>query len=273
MAINTLDHIIEASTIFPPKVVKFCRQGGLQIGRAFSGWPLAGIPGVGFQNTTINGAVLSQSSAPVPGSIVIPDAPSGKKNYIGRVWGWQATQGNLWICDRLWSNQINRATTSVQTINSPAWPTRDANGSSNGEGVLIGMEVSEFINGAASGTITLGYTDSDGNAGKTALGVNGVANSMGSASVTLFPLNVGEKGVRSIQSVQTSTSWDYGVINLFAYRILYDLPCASSSYGAEALYQDTGLPEIPNGAVPFLMGLVGSTIAGNQQISMQILQR
>ena len=63
-----------------------------------------------------------------------------------------ATAGAIVLVDRIWHNSGLSATiTTSQTVNSNAWPARDDNESTNGEGVLVGMEVH-----AATGTRNAG---------------------------------------------------------------------------------------------------------------------
>jgi hypothetical protein len=271
VTISSLDHIIEASTVLPPTLLKMFASTGYQVGRAFSSWPMAGVPGIGHQDTTINGAILSGI---VDGAPIIPNAPGGQKNYIGSCSILQTHNGSTLIADRLWSNQVNRASVSSQSIVTPTWPARDKNGSTNGEGVFIGLEISAQIGGGAgTGNFTLGYTDSDGNAGKTAVSIIGLAGSQGLGTAVFFPWGAGEKGVRSIQSIQLSQTWSSGVINLFAYRTILEVPTGPAQTATDLKYQETGLPEIPIDAVLFALCSGCTTGSGIFSGSMQVLQR
>ena len=178
-------------------------------------WSGTGNPGAGGYDTTLNGVTCDNTTA---GALPFVNPASGN-SYLSRmeVWGTQ-TAGWVMLCDRLWHNGGYTITsTSAQNSTTPTWPARDIAGSTNGDGVLLGLEISSTV-GAATPTVTVSYTNSSGTAGRT--GTNIYATVSASQTHTWVPigLQAGDTGVRSVESVTLSASWISGTMNLFAYR-------------------------------------------------------
>jgi hypothetical protein len=223
MAITTLDAL--ASGALPPIDFIKAISPTLVAGRPHSPWPLAGRPGAGSFDTTLNGVVLN---APVNGSFPYTNPTSPALGYLTRFEGQALQAGRLLLCDRLWHNGGYTITTlAPQASTSPTWPARDANGSTNGVGVVLGLEVS-VATGAGTPTITVGYTNSSGTAGRTA--TNSVATVASSAIGAFYPIGLqsGDVGVRSVQSLTLSSTWTSGTINLVAYRIIASVAISAS---------------------------------------------
>lgn len=253
MPITKLDDIIAG--VKTPQF--FAKSGGVTSasGRTLSYWGISGIPGAGSYDTTLAGVALSSTSSLVPGQIPYYNATETKQMHLARAVSLANVNGIAFICDRLWHNGgMSITSTSSQTINSATWPARDNNGSTNGEGILIGVEVSAAT-GAGTPTLTLGYTNSAGVSGRTA--TNPLPTSASVAASHFYPLGLqsGDIGVRSIQSFTLSATWTSGTINLVAYRVLAVLeqPIANMGVAVDAL--TGGLPKLYNGTVPFLLYL------------------
>lgn len=115
--------------------------------------------------------------------------------------GASSTQGvdNAWLGDVLWSGPIVTTVDGVaSTFTPPTLPARDGNGSSDGVGVLAGLWTTSF---GAGITASISYTNSDGTSGRTSGSVSGGASSSGGP--WRLPLQAGDKGVRSVQSITT----------------------------------------------------------------------
>jgi hypothetical protein len=162
--------------------------------------------------------------------------------------------GKLMLADRLWHNaSITSTTTTAQTINSATLPARDSAGTTNGAGVLVGLEVSTATtNGSAITNTTLNYTNSAGVSGRTATIASFPATAVAGVFVT-FQLQAGDVGVRSIQSLTLGTSYGSGVIHLVAYRVVAELVVAQANSGDSMDAIRLGLPEMFDDSVPFLM--------------------
>jgi len=165
------------------------------------------------------GQVLTSSTAAIP----FTNPPAGQNSYLGRVNRVGSNKGNstnLMLIDRMWENSgLNRTLTTAQTLTSVAWPARDLDQSTNGKGVYIALEVSTNVGGGTTApTATMSYTNSAGVSGR--VGVL-FASRLNPPAGQFFPftLDVGDVGVRSVQSITFSVSWGTsGVLHLVAYR-------------------------------------------------------
>ena len=260
MAITTLDGVI-AGMQWPRQFGKAVTPA-LVAGKPQSLWALAGNPGAGAFDNTLAGVALSSTSAQVNGQIHFSNPASGN-SYLARLQGMATIPGTLVLADRLWHDGgIGMANNGVQTINSAAFPARDNNGSTNGEGVLLALELSVAA-GAAAPTITIGYTNSAGSAGRSAANYFPTANSPVAGSFFPIALAAGDIGVRSVQTLQFSVSWVSGTGHLVAYRPLafLELTGANVPNAIDAL--TSGFPRMFDGSVPFLFFIPSTTTASN----------
>lgn len=269
MAITTIsganDGLIPAVNIVKPSVTSV---GAYSAGTT---WARAGMPAAGSYDTTLNGVALT---APVTGQIPLTTAASGE-TYVHRMVASTTASsafGSMLLCDRLWHNGgINATSTSPQSITSPTWPARDANGSTNGEGVLLAVEISS-ITGAGNPTITISYTNSAGDPGRTSTNIIATAASAGAGACYLMSLDSGDLGVRSVQSITLSATWTTGTLNIVAYRpIALSAMRFASFYGEPVDCITGGFPKVPAGAVPYLLSLplsqTSTTIVSQIQFS------
>lgn len=234
----------------------------LVTGKPQSLWGLGGIPGAGAFDTTLNGVTLSSTSALVDGQIPFYDPGGGANTYLARLVGAGPTTGQILLCDRIWHNGGYTITsTSAQNSTTPTWPSRDADGSANGNGVLLGLEISAAA-GAAAPTMTVTYTNSAGTGSRTGGFAFATANSPAAGSFFPIRLQAGDVGVRSLESIQLSTSWVSGTMNMVAYRVLASLDCVGSGQANAIDLLTGGMPRLFNGSVPFLILIPASTTAG-----------
>lgn len=253
MAITTLD--LALAGMKPPSFFSKAVTGTMVAGRPFSPFYLAGVPGAAAAPTPgLGGANLTSYAGQIP----IP-AASGN-THLARFSGVSSAQaGMLLLCDRLWHNSgFTITSTGAQTINSAAWPARDMNGSTNGVGVILGVEISGAT-GAGTPTITVSYTNDANTSGKT--GTNSVATVATSAAGTFYPIGLaaGDTGVRSVQTLTLSATWTSGTMHLVAYRVLatLELPAAGIPNAVDAL--TSGMPRCYDTTVPFLIFIPQTT--------------
>lgn len=210
----------------------------------------------GTNNTgSANGITYSSSSAQVAGQLRHIDPPAGSNAYLATIKGKTVPLGAssalvVLVVDRLWQGGTYPATTTAsQAITTPTFPARDINGSTNGDGVLVFMEVVTSF--TANTTVTLTYTNEAGTGSRTATAVMATASS--TRNVTFFGLQSGDEGVRSIQSVAVSAAQAAGTYVLVAYRVL---AMHIMDTGAKPTCDDVitlGMPRLYNGTVPFII--------------------
>lgn len=260
MSVLTLDAALAGMQ--PGRFIAKAATPTMVAGRPQSLWGLSGAPGAGSFDTTLAGVALSSTSAQVAGQIPHTDPVTGN-SYLGRFTGQASQPGVLLLCDRLWHNGgFTITTTTAQTVNSAAFPARDAAGTTNGDGVLVGLEVSAAA-GAAAPAPTISYTNQDGTSGRSAGLAFPTANSPTAGAFFPFGLQAGDKGIRSVQSLTLGTSWASGTINLVAYRVLAALPLTQANVANELDALTSGMPRLFNGAVPFLIFVPNTTTASN----------
>lgn len=260
MAITTLDGAI-AGMQWPRFITKAVTPT-MVAGRPQSLWQLAGNPGAGAYDSTLNGVVLDSTSAQVAGQLDFRNPGSGS-TYLARLQASATISGTLILADRLWHNGGYTITsTAAQAITSPTFPARDNAGTTNGDGVLLGVEIATAC-GAAAPTLTVSYTNSAGTAGRTATNAFPTANSPTAGGFFPIGLQAGDIGVRSVQSLTLSASWVSGTIALVAYRPLaaLELTGALTPNAIDAI--TSGMPKLYNGSVPFLLFVPSTTTASN----------
>lgn len=183
--------------------------------------------------------------------------------YLMRLEAQVRQPGTLYLLDRLWHNGGYTITsTSGQNTTHPGLPARDANGATNGDGVLAAVEVSANV-GTGTPTLTVGYTNQAGTAGKTATNILATVASPIIGAFHKIGLAAGDTGMRSIQSLTLSATWTSGTINLVMYRQLAALELGGAAPpGPNAIDALTGgLARLYNGVVPFLVFIPTTTTA------------
>lgn len=255
MTISTIDDAVLG--IQPIEYFHNELSGNLVAGRPFTPFYKAGVPGPAVEPTPgISGAALTSYA----GAFSFPAAVGGETIHLaGFAGGVSAQSGTLLLCDRLWHNSGNSVTsTSSQTINSVAFPARDANGSTDGEGVYIGLEVSTAL-GSGTPTLTLGYTNSAGTSGRTTANIQPVVASSAIGTFYQFGLQAGDVGVRSIQTYQQSATMVSGVHHLVAYRVIRVLECPNAGVVEQLTLLTGGMPRCYDNTVPFIIFIPNTT--------------
>jgi hypothetical protein len=253
MAITTLDGAIAGMQ--PPRYFAKVASGVLVAGRPHTWWALGGVTGAGSYNTTLNGAVLT---GPVAGQIPRTDPGSGN-SYLARFSGVATQVGTLLLCDRIWQNRLANST-GAQSITSPTWPARDVAGSTAGDGILLGLELST-ASSAGTPTCEVTYTNQAGTGSKTANLIDAFSSTTAVGSFLRYDLAAGDTGIRSIQSANLSATLTGGVCNLVAYRVLASLEIVAAFNPNAVDVLTSGMPKIYDGSVPFLVFIPNSTSA------------
>lgn len=266
MAITTLDGAIAGAR--PAFSFAKAVTATLVAGRPASLWSLAGAPGAGGFDTTLNGVVLS-SSATIPNGAIPHYDPASNNAYVFRLTGSATISGRLLFLDRLWHNGGYTITsTSAQNSTTPTWPSRcptsgtDDTPATTGHGVLLACEISAAT-GAGTPTITCAYTNSAGTAGRSATNIIATVASSAIGATYFIGLQAGDVGVRSLQSVTLSATWTSGTMNMVAYRVIADLELAGAFVPSAIDAISGGFQRLYNGVVPWLVFIPSTTTATN----------
>jgi hypothetical protein len=205
----------------------------------------------------LNGRATDGTTAADNGSLTLW-TPTGSL-YITETAATTTTLCTIMLADVVWVNTgIVVTTTTAQAITSPTFPARDLNGSTDGEGYVIGLlTTTANTNAAAISGSTVTYTNSAGTGSRTAtlLGVAGdqIPPTPVLGTVVWFQLAAGDKGVRSIQSITLGTSLGGGAVSLIVARPLTLLSCTQVNVALVSKYSDPGI-RIYTGSViiPFI---------------------
>lgn len=264
MAISTLDGVLAGMR--PAQAIAKAITATLVAGRPASLWSLAGRPGAGAFDTTLNGVTLSSTSALVNGQIPHYDPSSGNA-YLARLQAAATQAGTLLLLDRIWHNGGYTITsTSAQNSTTPTWPSRcptsgtDDTAATTGQGVIAFLEISAAT-GAGTPTITVTYTNQAGTGSRTATNTQATVASSAIGACYPIGLQAGDTGMRSIQSLQLSATWTSGTMNLVAARLLaaLELPGNLVPNAIDAI--TSGFPRLYNGCVPWLVFIPNTTTA------------
>jgi hypothetical protein len=189
----------------------------------------AGFPGAWSPGTPgINGRVTDGTTSGDFGCLPIRNPAVGANFLTELTMGASVNHSHLFF-DVLWVNSgIVVTTTTAQSITTPTLPARDVNGTTNGEGCMIGMlTTTANTNAAVISNSIVTYTNSDGTGSRTAT-LSAIAGSQIPATPVIgtlvwFNLQAGDKGVRSIQSITLNTSLGGGAVSLFIARDLANI--------------------------------------------------
>lgn len=183
-----------------------------------------GFPGAWSPGTPgINGRVTDGTTSADFGCIQIKNPASGANFLTEVTMGSSVSHAHLFF-DILWVNSgIVVTTTTAQAIVTPTLPARDVNGTTNGEGCMIGLLfTAAATNAAVISNATVTYTNSDGTGSRTAT-LSAIVGSQIPATPVIgtliwFNLAAGDKGVRSIEAITLNTSLATGSVSLFIAR-------------------------------------------------------
>jgi len=213
----------------------------------YGSWKDAGFPGAWAPGTPgMAGRATDGTSATDAGCLPIKN-PSVGANYLTALEMGSGVNHTHLFYDVLWvQSGIVVTTTTAQTVNSVALPARDVNGTTNGEGCMIGLMVSAASTLAAvASNATISYTNSGGTAGRTAT-LSAIVGSQAPATpvigtIVWFNLAAGDKGVQSIQSITLGTSWLTGTLNLFIARDIVQLGTTIPNVSASKMIKEPGV--------------------------------
>lgn len=257
MAITTLDGVIAGMQIPKPILKTGITMAAVAAQRAYTPWYVAGNPGAATANAAgINGAAVTGNA--VAGQIPRTN-PTSANAYLARLSISATVPGTLWLIDRLWNNSgLSVTSTVAQAITPATLPSRDGDGGTNGAQVMAAIEWSA-TGGAGTPTVTLTYTDQDGNTGAT-----GTFTGVASAPVgtfEIFTLASGDTGIRAPTSFIQSATRTAGTMHLVLFRVLAQIEVSAANIGNAIDAVSGGLPREYDGTVPQLVWFPSATTA------------
>ena len=259
MAITTVDGLLAG--LQPP--VDFLKVGATMeaAGIFYTPFYVSGAPGAAVANgQALAGAALTSYAGQLPFT-----NPVSGNTYLARLTASATTAGKLVLIDRLWHNDsIAETTTTGQTITSATLPARDRNGSTNGEGVMVAIEVSAATTNAGAVTnTTLTYTNSTNTGGTRTATISSFPATAVAGTFVPFQLQAGDTGVRSLGTLTLGTSYGGGTIHLVMYRVIAELALPTANVGAQIDAFTGGFPRLYDNSVPQLLFMPTATTATN----------
>lgn len=252
MAITTLDGIIGA--VSQHKSFGKVSMTAKAAGTFQSLWTAAGLPTAGTAPATAAGVAVDDTVAGTF-SFTNPTAPA--LTYLTKLSNTQQTPGTLILYDRLvHTGALSGTVTTAQTVNSAAL-TR----STTGDDVELFLEV-YTATGATQVNVTVSYTNSAGTAGRTSVSVPFLASPVAGQMLPI-PLQSGDLGVRSVQSVTLSaTTGTAGAFGVTLVKRIAECPIPVASGGIVLDPFQLGMPQIEDNAALCFMMLCSTTSTG-----------
>ena len=252
------------------RAVSFMKTGTASdaIGYWYSTYKDGGFPGAWAPGTPgVNGRVTDGTASGDYGCIPIPN-PSTGGNYLTELQFSSSVNHSHFFYDVLWVNSglSVTSTATVQAISSPTLPARDINGTTDGEGCVIGLFFHAASTLAAVNALSqVTYTNSKGAGSKIAT-LLGIVGSQAPATPVIgttlwYNLAAGDTGVRSIQGFNIgATSWLTGTISLFIARDIAQIGTNIPSVTAQKVIGAPGI-RLYNGTCLLHSALTSATTA------------
>lgn len=223
---QSLNQITTALTSGYGETEMFVKNGPtVTAGTFFSLWRVGGIPVAGADPTSLTATI---QSATTTGAMAFATSTNGKTKHVinaGVTSVTAGSTGSLVVLDRLLAyGNINANINTAQNFTNTQPLTRYTSGT----GTVMFLEVTTAL-GATASNVTVTYTNSNGVAGRTTgaqtMVVSSVANRIPNTFLYL-PLQAGDNGVRSVQTIQFSAAMLAGVANLVIAKPLFTMPLA-----------------------------------------------
>jgi hypothetical protein len=264
MAITTLDGVIAGFRAPQPLIKNGATMAAVGAQRGYTPWYVAGSPGASTATTVgLNGEAATPALGSTGGRILRTNPAGGVNAHLGRLAINASQPGTLWLIDRLWQNSgLSVTSTAAQAITPAALPARDGAGGTNGAAVLAAIEWSAS-GGTGTPTVTLTYTDQDGNTGAT--GTLTAVASPPAGTFELFTLAAGDTGVRAPTGFQQSATRTSGTQHLVLFRLIAQIEVTAANIGNAIDALTSGMPRIYNDSVLQLVWFPSATTATNFQ--------
>jgi hypothetical protein len=208
-------------------------------GRMLSLWQFDGMPASGSAPTV--GAIPTRTTT---GAISFTAPGGAREKWLINV-GIQSLTGGVYLLyDRLFhiGNLSGTSTTDQSVQGSPASPALTRN--TTGAGNMVFYEIYTAI-GNVSTTLTMTYTDQDGNAGQTSTINIGATGFSSQTRMQRIPLAAGDTGVREVEKIRlTASTTTAGNFGITIGQPLAWIPVGIAGGGGWRDYT-TGLPGIP----------------------------
>ena len=197
-----------------------------------------------------------------------PTAPA--LSYLAQTKATFATAGTIHLYDRVWScsAMVGNVATAQTVVSFPTLTRPDA----NGNGLEIWIEC-YTATGSTASNVTVQYTNSAGVSGRNTVSTAHIT-SMPANRMYQVPLQSGDTGVKSIQSVTLSVST--GTAGSFGVSLMRRLSSISSvvpNVGQTMDFTQLGLPQIYDNAALTFVNQGTTTSSGIIMGAFNVIQK
>lgn len=214
---------------------------------------------------TSGGQVYTDAVAGFP---VINAFGGGATGYLTRVFWNNSVVGRVELYDMLWGGNVALTALATNTVTgASSYLGRTPDGAGNG--CLIFVEISTTVNTAAV-TVTVNYTNQAGTAGRTT-GASVSLSAMVAARWVSMPLQAGDSGVRSIQSIVVGgVAAGTGAANVLVVRPLWGSGTRIANSGTYDGIDMTGMPIVYADSAIAACTVADSTSSGIPDFQIEI---
>ncbi len=253
----------------------------------YANWKDAGGPGAYSLGTPGLNGVKTDCS-------VVGTAGSGGALSLGAPLFTNASSGSLYLrsatvtaqavgpyqlVDVLWySTGHVVTTTTVQVADAGVLPARDLNGTTNGEGVVLGMYTTTAnTNAAVINNSTANYESSDSVGNRTATLFNLAGYMIPATPVigtfTRFNLEAGDRGIKVLGNITLGTSLGAGAVSFVLYRPIATV--GVTVVNTPAVFVPETSPRLYNGSclMWIFIGGTGTTAPAIGDATIQVVER
>ena len=236
----------------------------------FSLWNRAGNPGAGTLavGNAATGVLFDDTVAGAP---LLRAFGGGATGYLAAGRFRNTVAGSLILYDRLWGAGAVLMTSLATTnfASQPSYAGRLPGGNDYGN-IDILLELTTTVSATAT-TVSVGYTDEAGTAGRTT-GASASLSGFATPRCVIMPLQAGDKGVQKIDSVTVGgTVASAGAFNVIAARRLavFDIRVANSMDLQS--WDAIGGPQLFETSCLWMVGVPDGTTSGGPTLDLDII--
>lgn len=215
-----------------------------------------------YTGTTPTTAEACSDASSGAAFLPLPAVGAGKKLYLGAEVAMGQTTGSMILGNMAFADRLSHQggllmnTTAEQTTNLP---TAALTRYTDGDGVMIGLDIHTSGNAACLASVK--YTNQAGVSGRVTPQVS-IPSNAAVGRRFILPLQEGDTGVRSVESVTHSSTAGSGVFGVTLFRMLripVTLPDLMGRSGEELAILFGAFPEVLPGACLEQLSLTSAT--------------
>lgn len=255
MAIATVDDIVAGLASAQDVPFQKTLTAPKAAGSFQSAWLATGFPGAGAASPAYTAGSGYTCSSATAGAILFTNG--AVQLWLAKMVAACSQPGTLIIADRLWSCSGMGFAAGTYTVTTPGnLPARITD-----NGLDCELWVEQFVAaGAASGTLTANYLNTNTGAAKSGV-ISAVVSAPVAGQMQPVPLASGDTGIRQLTSIVTSATWTSGSFGMTILKRIAEIPLPVVGVGNAFDWAQLGIPKIPNDACLMAFLLANNTTA------------